>query len=283
MTVTSLPVRVWLGYMHEAFYQAPDKATVPYTSQAKFEQVLNDGFIEATLTLQYPAGLCAYAPTLLGANAGASLPNEIALVAYGSPELHNARAQSLLGRIYRQLHDTAFRFKSNTTFGEPFSRSDCPQNLAEALHGDLAWEVPYYVGQMPDWKQGGYLSVRVYRHATLAGQAFADPTPTKPPRAWSTAPSPAWATWVAEQGDVTAISIIYLHPQWFAKWIWSPTPVPHEVITAWQGQAPIPLMPVLTHDNIASVDAVPDAGGKVAPVPALKRDATLAFHFSRPA
>ncbi|MDB4991309.1 MAG: hypothetical protein JWN04_6487 [Myxococcaceae bacterium] len=83
-----------------------------------FARQLRTLFIPATVRTMQPLGLVAYLPSLLAENGTASLPSEIALVAYGSRSAYESARESELGRAYGALHGSLFEFADNASYSE---------------------------------------------------------------------------------------------------------------------------------------------------------------------
>ena len=132
-------IRVWRGYRSEQYDSRRDA----------FLQKLESVFLPATVQAMSPIGLKAYFPAVLPP-LNDDLPDEIALVVYGSPEAYTrATKTTVSGRAYGLLHSSVFNFSSNSHLGR--STSAFPQKW----EGSLLAGQPCFLGDRAlDWHSG---------------------------------------------------------------------------------------------------------------------------------
>ena len=130
-------IRVWRGFRHKTFID--DKAA--------FLAKLGSVFVPLTCQAMIPVGLKYYLPAVLDGT-DFSLPDEVALVGYGSPENYYAASRdTVIGRAYGELHSLVFNFDSDGPV--PDSKSAFPQPYAGT---QLETSQPYYFsGGMVNW------------------------------------------------------------------------------------------------------------------------------------
>ncbi len=137
--VSPFGTRVWLGYRHPSYL----------TRRQKFVNQLAEIFIPVTAQQMGPLGLSAYFPMVLP-DISLSLPDEVALVIYPSPDVYKAaKSQTSSGRAYSALHGPYFNFSSGTDV--PRSSSKFPS----AWEGEIQFDTPYALcGNEVDWHAG---------------------------------------------------------------------------------------------------------------------------------
>ncbi|WP_448548886.1 hypothetical protein [Thalassotalea fusca] len=149
--------RVWQGYRSEGYLNRRDD----------FVEKLGTLFIPATVQMMEPLGLIGYFPAILP-DTGFKLPDEIALVLYGSQEDYKtASRESTSGRAYGALHGAVFNFSRG---GEiPKSKSAFPQKY----EGELELGTPYYLRDDEiDWRDGKTKVYCARRHPDISLAEF---------------------------------------------------------------------------------------------------------------
>jgi hypothetical protein len=94
-------VRLWLGWR-----------AVPYAKNDdgwdRFVTHLSATFIPATWQVMRAYGLLTYVPSVLSADPGTGLPEEVALLCYTTPEAYDSSKKTVAGRSYSVMHEAIF-------------------------------------------------------------------------------------------------------------------------------------------------------------------------------
>lgn len=132
MNLAADAVRVWRGFK------------APTLSLGSFYDLLGGVFIPATVEMQANAGLVGYLPSIPAGMPGKpdSVPDETAILFWGSQDAYRRGFQRLAVRTYTLTHAAVYAPGSGADFPVPFE-------------GWLQANQPYYLNSEPaDWMRG---------------------------------------------------------------------------------------------------------------------------------
>lgn len=136
---------------------------------------MSETFVPAIAQLMAPLGLTAYTPTFVPQDRLGQVPHELALVAFRSPEIYQAKSGSVAGRIWvGPLHEFVFQLppKAGDKVVDPYqvSYTDFPVLYPGTVKPNQAC---YLWGNRADWSGGVTEVLVIGRPSAASATTFA--------------------------------------------------------------------------------------------------------------